>query len=368
MQQTPSFPRVRNLLRLLPAVSLLLLLPLIGVLLSGQPIGRYLEFPPLTHYVQHAAFSRPVFLLGCFFGGMVILFVFSFRAEKKVCPVCESPFSFPWWGKLGLLLIVLFWVLAWTRFSWFSTFQAWTFTPIWFGYILTVNGLSVYRQRCCLLLTAPKSFALLFPVSAFFWWYFEYLNRFVQNWYYVGVDDFSGQAYIFHATLCFSTVLPAVVSTIEFLTTAEGLRGRFAHGPRVQVHIGKQSGWWLLLCMGCVLVSLPVVPDLLFPFVWMAPALILFAFQTLRGQQSLFSSLTEGDWRPILFPAIAALVCGFFWELWNWKSLAHWEYSIPYVDRYHLFAMPILGYLGYLPFGLECQLMASECGCPSWDD
>jgi hypothetical protein len=27
------------------------------------------------------------------------------------------------------------------------------------------------------------------------------------------------------------------------------------------------------------------------------------------------------------------------------------------VDRYHLFAMPLLGYGGYLPFGLECLVV-----------
>ena len=56
--------------------------------------------------------------------------------------------------------------------------------------------------------------------------------------------------------------------------------------------------------------------------------------------------------------ALAALICGWFWELWNVRSLAHWEYSIPFVDRFHLFDMPILGYAGYLPFGLECLAVA----------
>jgi hypothetical protein len=27
---------------------------------------------------------------------------------------------------------------------------------------------------------------------------------------------------------------------------------------------------------------------------------------------------------------------------------------VPYVQRFEIFAMPILGYAGYLPFGLEC--------------
>ena len=55
---------------------------------------------------------------------------------------------------------------------------------------------------------------------------------------------------------------------------------------------------------------------------------------------------------------MAALVCGFFWELWNYRSLVHWEYSVPFVQRFQLFHMPVLGYAGYLPFGLECLALA----------
>jgi hypothetical protein len=55
----------------------------------------------------------------------------------------------------------------------------------------------------------------------------------------------------------------------------------------------------------------------------------------------------------VITPAIAAVICGFFWELWNIGSLAKWEYAIPYVHCCKLFEMPLLGYLGYLPFGLE---------------
>ena len=61
----------------------------------------------------------------------------------------------------------------------------------------------------------------------------------------------------------------------------------------------------------------------------------------------------------------AALVCGFFWELWNWQSVAKWVYTVPGVQRWHVFEMPLLGYAGYLPFGLEC-LMIAERVLPDW--
>lgn len=64
--------------------------------------------------------------------------------------------------------------------------------------------------------------------------------------------------------------------------------------------------------------------------------------------------MVAGDWRPAVSAALAGLFCGIFWEMWNQYSLAKWAYTIPYVQRFHLFEMPIIGYMGYLPFGLEC--------------
>jgi hypothetical protein len=56
------------------------------------------------------------------------------------------------------------------------------------------------------------------------------------------------------------------------------------------------------------------------------------------------------------------VICGFFWEMWNLHSLAKWVYSIPYVHVGKVFEMPILGYAGYLPFGLECLFAAQLAG------
>lgn len=54
--------------------------------------------------------------------------------------------------------------------------------------------------------------------------------------------------------------------------------------------------------------------------------------------------------------AVAALTCGFFWEMWNYHSEAKWIYSIPGVAIFPLFEMPLPGYSGYLPFGMMCAL------------
>ena len=63
-----------------------------------------------------------------------------------------------------------------------------------------------------------------------------------------------------------------------------------------------------------------------------------------------------------LFP-LSALICGFFWEMWNSLALPKWIYTIPFLNSSpallpaHLFEMPLLGYTGYLPFALELFAM-----------
>ena len=87
--------------------------------------------------------------------------------------------------------------------------------------------------------------------------------------------------------------------------------------------------------------------------------MLLLAFQTLGKRPAAFPELGDGDWRRVFRFALAALICGFFWELWNFHSLAQWVYSVPYVDRFLLFEMPLLGFAGYLPFGLECAVIVN---------
>jgi hypothetical protein len=94
----------------------------------------------------------------------------------------------------------------------------------------------------------------------------------------------------------------------------------------------------------------------MFPLLWISPLLIWSLFSP--DETASFFLSGHGDWRGILSSTLAALVCGFFWEMWNYYSLARWVYHIPFVQHLQLFEMPLLGYAGYLPFGVECGVVA----------
>ena len=353
-------------------LALVLGLPLLGVLLAGEPVWRYLEFPPRTGYVQHDQFSWPVFialaLLIALIVGLILLRVVSGNLPRSTLLAQHSTRStqhcrrsFPWWGWLGIGWTGLWWAAAWTRVPWLAAVQEHTFTPLWLGYIVIVNACTLWRTGRCMMLHRPRYFLSLFPLSAAFWWLFEYLNRFVQNWYYIGVGELSSVEYFLRATIPFSTVLPTVIGTMELLTAYPVLSARLERFKPIHSVARNWVSRSLLMLSGLGLLGIGLWPNYLFPLVWVGPMLLIVSLESLAGRQTILSPLAQGDWRGVWVAALAALICGVFWELWNWKSLAHWEYAIPFVQSFQLFEMPLLGYAGYLPFGLECVAVADLC-------
>ncbi len=338
---------------------MLIALPLVGIAAAGRDPSPYLAFPPLTRYVSHAGFSWPWFAWFAVVDGLATAgLLWAVRqglhasARRSARPVAGN--RFPWWGWLALLLGGFFWFMAWTRFTWFQAFQQHTFLPIWAGFIFTINALAVRRSGSCLMLRQPAGFLLLFPVSAGFWWFFEYFNRFVHNWYYTGVEGLGAGEYSYLSSIAFATVLPGVLSTIDLLLTFPALNRGLAHGRPLDLPDSRWIPVSVLALSGAGLTLIGIFPDQLFALLWVSPLLIILSVQAVAGRPTLLSPLRQGDWRPVVTPALAALVCGFFWEMWNFFSLSRWSYAIPYVQRFHLFEMPILGYGGYLPFGLIC--------------
>jgi hypothetical protein len=355
-------------LRLIVLCAMLLGLPLLGIVIAGKPVGPYLEFPPKTHYVEHAPFSWAAFIaLAAFLIVVISPFVIQGMTGRQKASERPSVRSWrlPWWGWAGMVWTVAAWVVAWNRFSWVGPLQRHTFFPLWAGYILVVNALTYHRTGRCPLTDRTGSYLVLFPLSAAFWWFFEYLNRFVQNWYYVG-SDFDAWAYFWYATLSFSTVLPAVLATREWIHSFSWPSARFRDVFPIRMAHPRAVSGAVLVVAGAGLAGIGVWPNLLFPLLWVSPMLILVSLQGLASETNVFSPVAQGAWDGIVTAAVAALVCGVFWEMWNAGSCARWIYTIPYVHRFQVFEMPILGYAGYLPFGVECvivmNLLTGEAG------
>jgi len=169
--------------------------------------------------------------------------------------------------------------------------------------------------------------------------------------------DFTPWEYFLYATLSFSTVLPAVLGIRDLIFSSSWLETGFINFLKIKKVKSKPTAISGLVLSGVGLLGIGVWPDYLFPLLWISPFLIIISVMTLFGENHVLSDIAGGDWRVVISSALAALICGYFWEMWNYFSLAKWVYSVPFVHRFEIFEMPILGYAGYLPFGLECAVI-----------
>ena len=259
----------------------------------------------------------------------------------------RRPGSFAWHGWVGLGLIAVAWPLNWLLPGLRTHLL---FFPLWLGYALAVDALVLRRRGTSIVHRSPGGFAMLFALSAPAWWLFEAFNLRTQNWEYVGAEHFSDLTYFALASVAFSTVMPAVFGTAE-LVRSFGWVERFRDGPRIP---RSRRSALVLAGMGAVMLALVLAwPTYAYPFVWGAIFGLTEPLNVALGRPSLFDSLGRGDWRPAVSLMAGALLTGFFWELWNYYAYPKWVYHTPGVGFLYVFEMPIIGFIGYLPFALE---------------
>lgn len=258
---------------------------------------------------------------------------------------------FPLHGWLGLALIAVAWPLNWLLEGARTHFL---FFPLWLGYCLAIDALTLQRTGASLLARDWRKYIGLFLASIPVWWLFEAFNWRVQNWRYDGRELFTDLEFGFWASLSFSTVVPAVFASAELAASFGFLRrlqgGRALRlGPR-HLRIAFTAGWVMLALM-------LAWPRYFFPFLWLSLYFITEPLNVWFGYYNLPRRAEQGGWRPLLALWCGVLLTAFFWEFWNFWAYPKWIYAVPWANFWHVFEMPLLGYLGYLPFALELHAL-----------
>ena len=113
----------------------------------------------------------------------------------------------------------------------------------------------------------------------------------------------------------------------------------------------------IALGAACVALPLLVVNAWLVPLVWVGFVLLLEPLNYRRGRPSWLAALAAGDASLLVALLGSGLVCGVLWEFWNYWAATKWTYTVPYFGHVKIFEMPVVGYLGFPPFALECYAM-----------
>jgi hypothetical protein len=251
-----------------------------------------------------------------------------------------------------IILALALWAVALTALAFHrEPFVSLLYYFAWWPYLLFLDGVLLFLQGESWLFFRTREFLRLAFLSVSVWLAFEVLNLFLHNWRYLGLLPQWYARWPGYA-LAFATVLPGIFLTSRVLQ-ALGL-GRDARGPGRP--LGRWQPWSLML--GAAMLVLPLVcPTCAFPLIWLAFIFLLDPFCHLLGGESLLSRWASGERREILCLAAAGLICGLWWEMWNYPAGAKWVYTLPAFNYWRIFEMPLLGYLGFLPFALECRVM-----------
>jgi len=254
---------------------------------------------------------------------------------------------FPNYGWAGLFLIILFWILNW---SLDGLRTHWGFFPLWLGYTIFVDAVVYSRKGTSLIARNLKLFIGLFLISIPSWWLFELYNTITNNWLYDGRQFFTNIEYYLLASLSFSTVMPAVFETSELVGTFKWINHL---NIKREIEPSLKTVWFLIITGILVLVIIIVFPEIFYPLVWLSAFLIIEPINILMKNNSIFDYTASGEWRTVLALAFGCLICGFFWEMWNYYSYPKWKYNLPMLNTLHVFEMPLPGYIGYLFFPFE---------------
>jgi hypothetical protein len=241
-------------------------------------------------------------------------------------------------------------------------FWSWN-TPIcWTGFILFADGIVFRARGDSWLRSAPPEFVLLALGSIPLWLVFEFFNRFIRNWYYVGLPENPIARYLGYAW-AFATIWPALFEGAEL---AGVIRARSVESQRTRPARPASLAGPALPAPSAVSIAVGALM-LLWPLLWPSPYLaapvflgfifLLDPINARLGAESLAADLRAGRTERIINLSLSGLLCGFLWELWNYWARSKWHYSVPIMENLKLFEMPLPGYLGFPAFALECFTM-----------
>jgi hypothetical protein len=257
----------------------------------------------------------------------------------------------PLHGWAGLLILA---VAEWLLFRPVEPVATY-FTPIaWTGYILAADAAVFAIRGHSRLRDAPRQLAGMAYLSIPLWLVFEAYNLRLKNWVYVGVPANWLAAGIGYAW-SFATIWPGIFETADLVEAF----GWFPRRGPLELPRRAQA---MLAAAGLVLLVVPLLlPEQVaaheFGLVWLGFALLLDPVNYWLGWPSILGDFALGRRSRLYSLLLSGWVCGWLWEFWNDWAVAKWHYVFPMFQNWKIFEMPAPGFLGFLPFAVECFAM-----------
>lgn len=239
---------------------------------------------------------------------------------------------------------------------------------VWAGYVIFLEGLLTRMSGASPARRRPHHFALLCLASIFIWGVFDMINfnLDMRAWVYIGMPGTPGipGGFLDRASgyfIAFATVVPGMLLSGQVLMDL----GAFKWARRREHNASFRMPAWILwlsllvgigMFAGVIFAATPAINYIL----WMSLVFLLDPINYWLGRPSMFRDWERGWFGRTLAACAGGLICGFLWEFWNYWALTKWTYHLPFLgftEQYKYFEMPLVGLLGFIPFGVECWVM-----------
>ena len=245
---------------------------------------------------------------------------------------------------LGLIILLLSFALLFLHVSFI---KRWFFIIAWWSFILIIDGINFQRTKSSLLSKSAKDFLFVAYVSVFIWLIFELFNLRLKNWSYHDLPSSLPERW-FGYFLAFASVLPAMKELSLFFGSI--LKKKFV---LFRIRVTHPLLKFLFLTGTASIVLALIWPRIFFPLTWLCFIFLLEPVNILMKNETFLKDVEKREWSRFWSWVLTGLAAGFLWEFWNFWAESHWEYSLPYLNFWRVFQMPVFGYTGFLPFALE---------------
>ena len=246
---------------------------------------------------------------------------------------------------IGIFILIFSATLLFLQVNFMKT---WFFCLAWWSFILVIDSVNFRRAKSSPLAGPVKDFFFTAFISVFVWLIFELFNLRIKNWTYHSLPPNTLERWIGYF-VAYATVIPAMKEISLFAQS-------YLNKKRLALFKIKATPALLKLFIFIGVLSLFVGlswPRIFFPLVWLCFIFLLEPLNYWLKNETFLKNLEREDWTKFWSWILAGLAAGFLWEFWNFWAGSHWEYSIPYLNFWRVFQMPVFGYTGFLPFALE---------------
>ena len=229
---------------------------------------------------------------------------------------------------------------------------------VWVGYLLLLAGTLTAQMGRSPVRARPHHFWLLCLASVFIWCVFDAINfnHGMRAWEYIGIparfeDRLLG--YLF----AFAAIVPSMLMSGQVM-----MNWRWFDRLRSRPWTLSNFGFGIVIATGAAMCLWPLLDPrpITNLTLWTSLVFFLDPINMKLGRPSLLRDWQNGWYGRTAALFAGGLVCGLLWEFWNYWALAKWVYHLEFLgplEHVRYFQMPVIGLLGFLPFGAECWVM-----------